>query len=115
MKKTPTTKEIHIKVQMDEQHIPEKILWSATDAPYVNAEAKAFIVGLWDADKQQALRLDMWTKEMPVGDMQYFIYQMFMTMADTYRNATNDENTARNIRNFAQTYAQNVQLQNEKK
>ena len=49
------------------------------------------MMSIWDPKENTSLRIDLWTKEMLVDDMKRFFYENFMTMADTYQRATNDE------------------------
>ena len=93
--------DINFSINLDENHIPEKIEWSATDSGEEGAkEAKAIMMSLWDADENNTLRIDLWTKEMMVDEMKHFFYQSFITMSDTYERATNDKEIANEIREF---------------
>lgn len=93
---------IQIKVALDEQKVPEKIEWTASDstADRMN-KAKAMMVAFWDGADKTALRIDLWTKEMMVDEMADFFYQTLMTMADTYQRATPWADQANDLRAFA--------------
>lgn len=96
--------EITIKVDLDENHIPENIAWKAPDGGQENFnKCKAFMLAIWDEKENNTLRIDLWDKEMKVDEMKKFCQQSLMTMADTMERATNDENFASSIRKFAQT------------
>ena len=41
--------EITIKVDLDENNLPMSILWNAKDGAVKDAEARAFMLSLWDA------------------------------------------------------------------
>ena len=56
-----------------------------------DAEAKAFLLSVWDHETKNALRIDLWTKDMPVDDMKMFFYQTLLAMSDTFMRATQDE------------------------
>ena len=43
---------IEISVELDENKIPEKILWSATDGGISNNETKAAFLSVWDSNKK---------------------------------------------------------------
>ncbi|HZJ10454.1 MAG TPA: gliding motility protein GldC [Trueperaceae bacterium] len=97
--------DINLRVLMDDDGI-EEIRWRADDGPGQGEQiAKAMILALWDPEARSALRIDLWTKEMPVDDMNDFFFQTFMSLADTYKNATNDANLAGEIKVFAQEFA----------
>lgn len=91
---------------MDDDGI-ERIAWQADDAPEPGPqEAKAMILALWDAEARNSLRIDLWTKEMSVDDMNDFFFQTLLSMAETYQRATNGRTLAAEIKLFAQAFAE---------
>jgi gliding motility-associated protein GldC len=52
-----------------------------------HAEAKAMILSVWDKDEQNAMRIDLWTKEMQVDEMKQFVHQTILTLADSFEKA----------------------------
>ncbi|HVY75523.1 MAG TPA: gliding motility protein GldC [Puia sp.] len=93
---------IQIQVALDEQKIPETIHWNASDTSAENLrKAKAFLLSLWDGQEKNALRIDLWTKDMMIDEMEDFFYQTLVTMADTYERATRYNDLADQIRQFA--------------
>lgn len=101
--------DINIKVHLDESNIPEKMEWSATDAPFEGLqEVKSIMVGLYDGQEGNALRIDLWTKEMRIDEMDRFYYQTFLTMADSYLRATGNEKGARDMKEFARVFGINA-------
>ena len=93
--------EINFTVSLDENHVPEKIKWAATDTGEEEIkEAKAMIISLWDAKENNTLRIDLWTKDMMLDEMKHFFYQSIITMSDTYERATNDKVIAEEMRAF---------------
>ena len=96
---------ISIHVGMDEKRVPNSISWSATDTSADNAQkAKAFMLSFWDGAEKTALRIDLWTKEMMVDEMADFFYQTFMTMAETYQRATQDQALVSDMKQFAKDF-----------
>lgn len=101
-----STSEIRLRVGMDGDGVRD-IRWEADDAPEPGVqEAKAMLLSLWDADARNALRIDLWTKDMTVEDMNDFVFQTLLTLADTYRNATGDADLMAEIKLFARDFAQ---------
>lgn len=97
--------DIRLRVLMDDDGI-EEIRWEADDGPEPGEQSsQAMILSLWDAERRNALRIDLWTKEMPVDDMNDFVFQTLMSLADTYRSATNDAGLAGEMKLFAQDFA----------
>ena len=94
-----TTKEIKFTVSLDENHIPEKIEWTASEGGGVsNEEIKAMMISVWDPKEKVAKRVDLWTKDMLVDEMKYYHFQTLMTLADTLERSTGEVESAKKIR-----------------
>jgi gliding motility-associated protein GldC len=99
------TSSISIDVTLDKDRVPEDIRWNATDSRSENARrAKAMMLAFWDGADKTALRIDLWTKEMMVDEMADFFYQTFITMAETYQRATQDQTLVNDMKQFARDF-----------
>ena len=108
--------EIKLNVSLDENKLPESITWHATDSGMEQpAAVKAFFLSLWDGSNESTLRVDLWTKDMPLEDMKRFFYETLVTMADTYQRATSDEDNAALLKQFAKRYGEKEMLIKQKK
>lgn len=97
--------DIRISVAMDDEGV-NGIEWEADDAPDPGVQhAKALLLALWDAEARNALRIDLWTKDMTVEDMNDFYFQTLLTMAETYQRSTMDRDMAAEIKLFAREFA----------
>ncbi len=101
--------EITFKVTLDENNLPEKIDWSATEGAEKSA-SKAVMIALWDAKENNTLRIDLWTKDMMVDEMKQFYHQCLLSMADTFDRATGETETAKEMRGFAQHFGEKMEL-----
>ena len=106
MKKTQIT----FNVELDENQIPEKINWSATDGGVSNKESKAVFLSVWDHKPQETLKIDLWTKDMPIDQMNVFFHQTLVTMSDTYLRATQDEKMTATMKDFCDYFAEKLEL-----
>ena len=96
---------ITIDVSLDEKNVPDQIQWKATDSSAQNAQkAKAMMVSFWDGADKSALRMDLWTKEMMVDEMADFYYQMLMSMADSFKRATQQQEMSDDMKKFAKEF-----------
>ena len=96
---------IKIDVLLDPNKIPEQISWSATDSTADMAQkAKAMCIAFWDGTDKTALRIDLWTKDMMMDEMGDFFYQMLMTMADTFKRATQEQELSNDMKQFAKEF-----------
>lgn len=104
------TSEIKINVALDENKVPEKLKWSAQDGGVSNEEAKAVLLSVWDHKSKEALRIDLWTKDMPLDEMKVFFHQTLSAMADTFERATNDDKMSATMRDFCDYFAEKLEL-----
>jgi gliding motility-associated protein GldC len=83
------------------------IEWEADEAPEPGKQqAKAMILALWDPKTRNSLRIDLWTQDMSIDDMNDFFFQTLLSMADTYKNATNNKDLMAEIKIFAREFAE---------
>ena len=92
---------ISIEVQLDENKIPEKIVWSAPDGGVNEEEAQALLM---------TLRMDLWVKDMPVNQMNVFFHQSLVTMSKTFLRATQDEKMAATMNDFCDYFAEKLNI-----
>ena len=103
--------EIKLTIELDDNNLPETILWESTDSQ--NKEAlpvKSMMLALWDHNFQNALRIDLWTKDMPVDEMKRFFHQTLMTMGDTFLRATGEENIVEDLRDYCAHFAEKMEI-----
>ena len=104
------TSKIELNVELDENRIPEKLSWTAQDGGISNADAKAIFLSVWDAKAKESLRIDLWTKDMPVDEMKLFFHQTLTAMSDTFMRATQDEKMTATMRDFCDYFAEKLEL-----
>ena len=92
--------EIIIKVRLDSNNIPEEIYWSAPDGGMKDEQSKAILLSFWDSAKKETLKMDLWTKEMPIDEMKSFMLQTFISMKNSILKATGDENLVNLVDDF---------------
>ncbi|MGB1268251.1 MAG: gliding motility protein GldC [Flavobacteriaceae bacterium] len=102
--------EIKLNIELDENRVPEKLSFTAKDGGVENQESKAVMLSVWDADKQESLRIDLWTKDMPVDQMKVFFHQTLVSMSDSYQRATQDEKMALTMKDFCDYFAEKLEL-----
>ena len=101
MRKTTIT----IDVELDENHVPEKMTWNAEDGGIESQETKATMISVWDEKTMEALRIDLWTKDMPVDQMKMFLHQILISLGNTYQRATGEEDVAAWMEEMAEDFA----------
>jgi gliding motility-associated protein GldC len=97
--------DIRISVTLDANQHPMSIDWQADDSGIEGMQqSKGLMLALFDKKDNTTMRIDLWTTEMMVEQMQVFFYETLSTMAETYDRATNDKPLAEEIRNFAMNF-----------
>ena len=84
--------EIKFIVTLDKENIPEKIEWNSDDNISDGLlETKSISLSLWDEDKNNTLRIDLWTKKMKTNDMKKFYIDCLGGLSQSILNSTGDE------------------------
>jgi len=104
------TSKIEFTVELDENKIPESISWKAEDGGIVNESSKAIMLSVWDHKKKDTLRMDLWTKDMPVDEMKQFFHQTLVSMAGSFERATDDQKMTATMRDFCDYFAEKLEL-----
>lgn len=104
--------DIVITVGTDENNVPSSIEWKAQDNPSgpKKAECKAFMLSLFEKDTQETLRIDLWTKEMQVAEMDRFVFATLKGISDSYYKATNNANLANDMQKFVRYFGEKTEI-----
>ena len=87
-----STSEIKLIVELDENHVPEKIMWDADDKELKGLqETKSFSLSMWDHQLKNTMRIDLWTKDMPIDEMKRFYIDCMGGLSQSILSATGDE------------------------
>lgn len=113
MEDTTITKysDITIRVGLNADQVPVKIEWGASDRNEgAMDECKAMAVALFDKDHRDTLRIDLWTKEMQVLEMDRFMYQTLRSLSQTYLKATQNKELAEEMAKFAHYFGLKTEI-----
>ena len=97
--------DVTVRVGLDENNLPEKIRWSATDANK-ESDAKATFITFWDGDLQQTLSMQLWIKDFTVDEMKQFVHQSVVLLTDTLEKATGKDSLIKDMRDFTDYFAE---------
>lgn len=103
--------QIVLEVSLDENKIPSQITWLAQDGPEagIKQEVKAFLLSLYDGSNRDTLKIDLWTKDFQVHEMNQMIYFTLKSLSETYLNATGNKELATDMRRFSDYFAEKSQ------
>jgi gliding motility-associated protein GldC len=102
--------EIKFNIQLDQNRVPEHLTWTAQDGGVDNQQTKAIMLSIWDNNAKETLRIDLWTKDLPVDEMKQFFHQTLVAMTDTYQRATGDEKMTDTMKDFCEYFAEKLEL-----
>jgi len=98
--------EIKITVELDDHNVPETMVWESTDsATQEQVAVKSMMLALWDHNYKNSLRIDLWTKDMPVDEMKRFFYETLQTMGDSFLKATGETLIVEDLRDYCAHFA----------
>ena len=103
------TSDIKFQIELDEERIPETITWTATDKPDdAPSNTSAINISIWDPADRNTMRIDLWTKEMPVDEMKRFYIDCLGGMAQSILNSTGDEFMAQEMNQLCEKLVEHL-------
>lgn len=99
---------IEIHVGLDDQNHPSEITWTSDDhpdGPQVN-EAKAMLLAFFDKAYLDTYKIDIWTNELQVVEMDRLMFQTLRALADTYNTATRNTSLANDMQRFVEYFGE---------
>ncbi len=108
--------EIKFIVELDNENIPEKIMWDADEKEGTGlTETKSISLSLWDHENKNTMRIDLWSKDMPVDEMKHFYIDCLGGLSQSILNATGDEYMSQEISAVCGKLVKHVQAQDNSK
>lgn len=104
------TSEIKVQIGLNENHLPIRMKWTASDGGIDNQEAKAMLLSLWDPNQKNTMKIDLWTKDMSVEEMKQFFHQTLLTLSDTFEKATGEHNICEDLRDYCYHFADKMNI-----
>lgn len=110
------TQTLEIEIGLNKSKMPADIKWQSSDAPpnYPKQEAKAMLISFFDKATGDTLKIDLWTVEMQVNEMDAFMFYTLRALADTYLKATNNKEMAEQMQSFVSYFGEKTKLFNNK-
>jgi gliding motility-associated protein GldC len=104
--------QLKIDVGLNEENIPVEINWKnvGPDGSKEEHPAKAMLVSFFERQSRDTLKIDLWTKDMQVMEMDRFFYQTLRSMADTYFRATGNKELASAMQQFVQYFGEKTEV-----
>tara|TARA_B100001758_G_C18376388_1_gene594581 strand:+ start:1015 stop:1338 length:324 start_codon:yes stop_codon:yes gene_type:complete len=103
-------KKLTFEIELDENHLPVNIEMISSDGAANEKNIKTLMISAWAAQTKEALRIDLWTKDMPVHDMFIMYHQTMTGMAISLEKATGNERLAGALRDYCDFFAEQTEI-----
>lgn len=112
MTQVSKTLRLAINVGLDEASMPVHMDWVAEGSPDNPApqECKGMLLSIFDKETLDTLKIDLWTKEMQVVEMDRFMFQTLRALGDTYFKATQNHELATDMQRFVQYFGERTEI-----
>ena len=101
---------LKFEIELDENNLPLNIEMHASDETADENNIKALMVSAWAAKTKETLRIDLWTKDMPVNEMFIMYHQTMMGMANTLEKATGHEKLAGALKDYCEFFSEQTKI-----
>ena len=101
---------LKFEVELDENHLPLNIKMLATGGGAEENNIKALMISAWAANSKETLRIDLWTKNMPVNEMFIMYHQTMMGMANSLDKATGENKLADALKDYCAFFAEQTKI-----
>ena len=101
---------LKFEVDLDENNLPNSIKMLEEKASDLSIDLKALMIAGWDAKRKETLRVDIWTKDMPVNDMFIMYHQNMMGMATSLEKSTGQNKLANALRDYCDFFAKETKI-----
>ena len=88
---------IAFEIDLDQNNLPEKITWRASDSDNTENSTKAIAISLWDPIQSNTMKIDLWTKDMRIDEMDKFLVDTLGGLAQSMLTATGDSYISKSI------------------
>ena len=99
---------VTIDVGLNKDNMPVEIKWKTSDAPpsVPMQDAKAMLLSFLDRPTRDTLKMDLWTVDMQVDEMDRLVFHSLRTMTDVYFKATNNKELAEHMQQFVHYFGE---------
>lgn len=104
--------EIRLRIGLNEENLPVTLEWEAEGQPGGKhlQPCKALLISIFDGSTKETLRIDLWTQDTQVMEMDRMMYQTIRGLGDSYFKATNNRDMAIALQQFAQYFGERTEI-----
>tara|TARA_B100000579_G_scaffold57979_1_gene41545 strand:- start:404 stop:727 length:324 start_codon:yes stop_codon:yes gene_type:complete len=101
---------LKFEIELDENHLPLNIIMNSGENNVNEDRIKALMISAWSAYSKETLRIDLWTKDMPVNDMYIMFHQTMLAMAVSLEKSTGHNKLAGALRDYCHFFAEQTKI-----
>jgi gliding motility-associated protein GldC len=101
---------INLNIGLDEKRMPVHMEWTSSEGQTEPLECKAMLLSMFDKDHRDTYKIDLWTTEMQVVEMDKFMYQTLRGLSETYFKATNNAQLSNDFMRFVQYFGEKTEV-----
>ena len=103
--------EIVITVELDAEKQPVDITWTA-ESPQgpQTRKSKAMLLSLFDKENLETFKIDLWTKDMQVAEMDRLMFHTLRALTETYHTATKNDELASHMKSFVDHFGKYTKI-----
>ena len=105
---------LKFEIELDDNNLPKNIEMLSSDKTTQEKDVKALMVSAWASKTKETLRIDLWTKDMPVNEMCIMYHQTLIGMASTLERATGHDKLAGALRDYCEFFAEETKIKGAK-
>jgi len=105
---------LKFEIELDDNNLPKNIEMLSSDKTAHEKDVKALMVSAWASKTKETLRIDLWTKDMPVNEMCIMYHQTLIGMASTLERATGHDKLAGALRDYCEFFAEETKIKGAK-
>lgn len=103
-----SSSEIVITVGLNEDKLPVQLQWQAQSGQV--GDCKALLLSLFDRETKETLKIDLWTLDMEIIEMDRFMFSTLRALADTYFKATSNKELSADFQRFVQYFGEQTEI-----
>ena len=101
-------KKITFEVELDENNLPTSINMITSEEE--NPNIRSIILSAWDSKLNESLRIDLWTKNMMVNDMNIMFHQSLIGMANSLQRSTGNIKLSNALKDYCAFFAEQTKI-----
>ena len=105
--------DLKITVTLGNDGIPNNIQWESPDLNEPK-DCKSMSLSFYDRLNRDTFKLDLWTKDFQIMEMDHFMFNTLKGLADSYYSATKNTELSNEMRKFVQYFGEKTKVINPK-